>query len=992
VEISATNNVISSTVADASGGSDTAAGAVLALAVIDQTTSAYIAGTTATTGSGADSITVAALSTGMVTTIAKSAPGGATGSSGNTDTEKQLIRTDAETSDDDVRIAAAVAITDLDSDTQASIGGGATLQAQGPVSVRSTANIDTTSTADGSAVTTGEGATVGAAVALNYSGVENTASIADAEVTGDGIIVEAVMADRAVKAPVIELPVVDTGEETIFLGLDAGLKTGDKITYYAGSGNEAIGGLDSNVTGLGTRYYVHAADDGTVKLYDTEAHAKEGGTAGRVDLTSKGSGTGHEFYKWISLSSYSAPNLFSPIAFDPSGTVRVLNLGKDSGLYTGDVVQYDAADGTAITYETTKSLDGDTNYYIIDLTGGRYQLAKSRKDAFKGKAIELTGDGNTDQQIVDRTSDSRAFAKSGAGGADNGVAGSVAVNIDTGTTSAILGDGAVITAQDGDVDGDSDIGASKVNAEANTYTFTQALPETSASGSSLGLGLSFAIGVGAHDTDASIVSGATVANADDVTVSAAGNHAMITKAKAGAKSNSGTNVGGAAALSVANNNTDAIVEAGTSLESSGDVLITASSSQIQSTEGDADTKGGETGVGVAFAMGWVEDDTSARLSRDVSSGGATAGDVKVEAISDVAAKTVAKGSAAGSKSESEGGNSVNAETQKHTDYANSKADTTVASPNAGAQVDTANAEARSQTGNPGAQGGTGEEATTETGGGTVRAAAAIGATVVKPAVTAAIEDGVTIDANGDLIVRALNDADAETQATGIAFSGDAQTAVGAAVAVNVGLTDATATLGDGTTTAGSIMVESGTSGRSFEFDAASDVDIDPSAETIDLGAGHGLSVGDKLKYSSEGGSEIGGLEDGKSYYVVEVLGNAVKLSEDSDGDAIDLISAGSGTQRLTLEESNDFKVTAVAGAGSTQKGEHDNTAVARRQCDRGQYLGGYCPWCSRHRIDRGCRCGRPAGYPGANCRGRRRSHPFRRRHERGRSHWCQLRG
>ena len=186
--------------------------------------------------------------------------------------------------------------------------------------------------------------------------------------------------------------------------------------------------------------------------------------------------------------------------------MRVLKLGTDSGLHTGDVVKYDAAGGTAITYETTddppvtESLDGDTNYYIIDLTGGRYQLAESRKDAFKGKAIDLTGDGNTDQQIVDRTSGSRALATSGAGGGKYGVAGSVAVNIATGDTGAVLGDGAVITAEDGTADGDSDIGASGVGAEANTYAFTQALPKTSASGTSLGLGLSFAIGIGAHDT------------------------------------------------------------------------------------------------------------------------------------------------------------------------------------------------------------------------------------------------------------------------------------------------------------------------------------------------------------------------------------------------------------------------------------------------------------------------------------------------------------
>jgi len=766
---------------------------------------------------------------------------------------------DTSTSDGAVSVAAAIGINIATASTTATIGGTEaeplTIEAQGPVTVRSAAQTDSGAEADGSATTTGDGTTVGAAVAVNVSDTQNHARVEYADVTGDGVVVEAVMADRDIDAPMTSLPVVDTDKETIFLGLDAGLKTGDKVMYYNGGGG-SIGGLTSigdlssfdNLTGS---YYVNVGKDGTVKLYDTEENAKAGGSgigSGLQDLTSKGSGEGHKFYKWVKLSSYSAPNLFSPIEFDPAGNVRVLNLGADCGLNTGDVVKYDPAGDTAITYDTTddppvpESLDGDTTYYIIDLTGGRYQLAESRKDAFKGKAIDLTGDGNTNQQIIDRTSGSRAVAKSGAGGGKIGVAGSVAVNIATGDTSAVLGDGAIVTARDG-ADGDSDTGASIVGAEANTYTFTQALPKEAASGTSLGLGLSFAIGIGAHDTDASITSGATVASAGDLTVSATGDHAMISKAKAGAgaKSSSGTNVAGAVALSVANNNTDALVDAAESaLEISGDLAVLADSSQIQSTEADADAKSGQTGVGVAFAMGWVEDDTSAGLLRSVSTGDATAEDVKVEATSAVEAKTVAKGSAQGSKSKDKGGKTADQETQDKTNYANSKAGTSVTSPDAGSQVDSANTTAADQTSNPGGQGGTGQQSSTQTQGGTVRVAAAIGATVVKPEVTATIADGLTIDADGDLSVKAINDADADTQATGIAFSGDAETAVGAAVAINVGLVDATATLGDGTTTAGSVAIESGT----------------------------------------------------------------------------------------TTDETNDFKVMAVAGGGSTQKGENDNTAVA----------------------------------------------------------------
>ena len=122
----------------------------------------------------------------------------------------------------------------------------------------------------------------------------------------------------------------------------------------------------------------------------------------------------------------------------------------------------------------------------------------------------------------------------------------------------------------------------------------------------------------------------------------------------------------------------------------------------------------------------------------------------------------------------------------------------------------------------------------------MRVAAAIGATVIKPLVEATIVDGVTIDADGDMTVKALSEADAETQAIGLAFADDAKTTVGAAVAINVADLETTASVGDGTITTGSLSVEAGT-------------------------------------------------------------------------------PAG---------ESSDFKVLAIAGSGSTQKGENENTAVA----------------------------------------------------------------
>jgi hypothetical protein len=109
-----------------------------------------------------------------------------------------------------------------------------------------------------------------------------------------------------------------------------------------------------------------------------------------------------------------------------------------------------------------------------------------------------------------------------------------------------------------------------------------------------------------------------------------------------------------------------------------------------------------------------------------------------------------------------------------------------------------------------------------------------------PKAAASIADGVEIQADGDIIVMALNEADADTRAIGLAFADDAKTTVGAAVAVNVAKLETTALIGNSVITTGSLKVEAGT----------------------------------------------------------------------------------------PENEKNEFKTLALAGSGSTQKGENDNTAVA----------------------------------------------------------------
>jgi Ca2+-binding RTX toxin-like protein len=88
-------------------------------------------------------------------------------------------------------------------------------------------------------------------------------------------------------------------------------------------------------------------------------------------------------------------------------------------------------------------------------------------------------------------------------------------------------------------------------------------------------------------------------------------------------------------------------------------------------------------------------------------------------------------------------------------------------------------------------------------------------------------------------------------------------------------------------------------------------------------ANHGFITGDRVEYSNNGGVIIGGVEDGKSYYVIKTDANTIKLaSSDANataGTAIDLTSAVDGTQMHRLLGSLRF---AVGIADNNGDGRH----------------------------------------------------------------------
>ncbi len=77
-----------------------------------------------------------------------------------------------------------------------------------------------------------------------------------------------------------------------------------------------------------------------------------------------------------------------------------------------------------------------------------------------------------------------------------------------------------------------------------------------------------------------------------------------------------------------------------------------------------------------------------------------------------------------------------------------------------------------------------------------------------------------------------------------------------------------------------------------------------SGSTLTLPYAHGLSVDDAVVYTSGGGTPIGGLEDGGTYYVVSAGVNTLQLAHEEGGSAIAFSSAGSGTSHSIVESGN----------------------------------------------------------------------------------------
>jgi len=110
-----------------------------------------------------------------------------------------------------------------------------------------------------------------------------------------------------------------------------------------------------------------------------------------------------------------------------------------------------------------------------------------------------------------------ANATSGAGASDIGVAGSVAINIVSDTSQALIETGASVAANGGDV---------SLTSLNNSTDTTFAVPGGVATGDSVGIGASLALNIISNTTQSEVQDGAALTNAGNVTVTATSSHSI----------------------------------------------------------------------------------------------------------------------------------------------------------------------------------------------------------------------------------------------------------------------------------------------------------------------------------------------------------------------------------------------------------------------------------------------------------------------------------
>src|SRR5690606_3609378 len=279
--------------------------------------------------------------------------------------------------------------------------------------------------------------------------------------------------------------------------------------------------------------------------------------------------------------------------------------------------------------------------------------------------------------------------------------------------------------------------------------------------------------------------------AKDVTLGALGEHAVLTQAEAGAAG--GVAITPAAALLISSNRTAAQQEAGSTVQASGDVELSAAQSAVADTQATGQAEGEKAAIGAAIGVAVVSDEVQAHLAGHVNAGGDVSVDAQGASSSSITATAGARGAKGDDSSDSGGGGSsvddqiaqklgFGTKVQQDKGVGDSK------------QRNATKAEADAQKND-----GKGSASTSE---GQVSVAAAVAVNVQSAVVRAELASGSVVHAGGKTRLSASHNTDAMLDADGRVAGVDgaesnADIGIGAAVSVNVVSTRADALINNG---------------------------------------------------------------------------------------------------------------------------------------------------------------------------------------------------
>src|SRR6185436_19576382 len=365
------------------------------------------------------------------------------------------------------------------------------------------------------------------------------------------------------------------------------------------------------------------------------AQSKSGSTktsGQKANTDSKGEDSGS-----VGVAAALALNVASSDAEASVGAVTISAGGKFALKSENHMDASAVADGSAAKGEGKDGKASDTALGVAVAIN----VADMENQALVASGASITSDGASIEALMKggEKHEFAAKATSGGSGGDTGVAGSFALNIVTDAdTQASLASGATLNAGTGPV---------TLKAQNTTESIVEA--KASAEAGNTGVGVSVGINVAVENDTRAAIDG-KLAGGADVTLEADGSHVVNTTVVAGGLSKGGTGVGGAIAITVADNATEARIASGDALDVSGKVEVSAEHHGASATTADGKGAGG-TAVGAAIALSFVDDSAKATTARDITAGGA----VSFTASADGSSKAQAIASAAGTdKAQEEG--------------------------------------------------------------------------------------------------------------------------------------------------------------------------------------------------------------------------------------------------------------------------------------------------------------------------------------------------